>query len=139
MGYVFCLQPVNSLILFPPMTTPGLFLKRLKKAFAGRSLPLREVARRVEVSPAYISCLLRGERNAPDNAIIARLEEVLDVQPRGALFDGAGRHDPVASNVFKNDKARLLMRSLEPLTDKEFARVLEVAQSLAEKHKQRQK
>jgi len=54
--------------------------------------------------------------------------------PSGVLFDAAGRHDDVVSKFFKNDKARQLLRSLGPLTDDEFAKVLQEAERLAKKY-----
>jgi len=113
---------------------PALFLKRLKKAFDMRSLSLREVARRIDVSPAYVSCLLNGERNAPDDKIIFKLEKVLDVRPRGSLFDAAQRHDTLAVRVFKNERARSFFDSLGPLTDEEIDKVLKDAERLAKKY-----
>jgi transcriptional regulator with XRE-family HTH domain len=113
---------------------PELFLRRLKKAFAGQPQSLREVARRVGMSPAYLSCLLKGQRNAPDNTLITKLEEVLNVQPPGSLFDAAGRQDHFVSKVLKKDSERLLMRSLAPLNAKDFAKVVELAELLAKKH-----
>ena len=113
---------------------PTLFLRRLKKAFAGQSLSLREVARRIGVSPAYVSCLLNGERNSPDNKIISKLEQVLDVRPRGSLFDAAQRHDTLAVRVFKNETARSFVNACEKLTDEEIDKVLKEAERLAKKY-----
>jgi transcriptional regulator with XRE-family HTH domain len=110
------------------------FLRLLKQAFAGQSFSLREIARRTEMSPAYLSCLLKGQRNAPDIELIARLEEVLDVRPRGSLFDAAGRHDAVATKVFKNEAARRFFHSLESLTPDEIDKVLTQAERLAKKY-----
>ena len=66
--------------------------------------------------------------------ILVRLEDVLDIQPRGRLFDAAGRQDAVVNKVLKKDKGRVLMRSLGPLTDDELAIVLSVADGLAKNH-----
>jgi transcriptional regulator with XRE-family HTH domain len=133
-----CLQFINTLLDSTPMTMayapPKPFLRRLKQAFAGQSLSLREIARRTEMSPAYLSCLLKGQRNAPDNGMIAKLEDVLDIQPRGSLFDAAGRHDTVATKVFKDEGARRFLSSLELLPDEQRAKVLEQAILLAKKY-----
>jgi len=102
---------------------------------AAKGLSLRQLARQAQVSPAYLSRLFSEERGAPADKVIARFEQVLDIQPRGTLFDAAGRHDTVASKVLKKPNARVLMRTLAPLNDKELAQVLHVAEQLAAKHK----
>ena len=117
-----------------PTSAPERFLRLLKRALAGSGLSLRQAAAKADISPAYLSRLLKGERGLPGNDIIARLETVLDVQPRGLLFDAAGRHDSLVSKVVNKDSQRLLMRSLAPLTQDEFARVVKVAKQLARKH-----
>ena len=97
-------------------------------------MTLAEVSGKADISPAYLSRLLNGERGVPAIGIITRLEEVFDIQPRGLLFDAAGLHDSVVSKVLKKDNARVLMRSLGPLTDEEMATVLNVVEALAKKH-----
>ena len=79
--------------------------------------------------------LLHGERGVPANETITKLEEVLNIQPPGALCDAAGRLDQQSAKFFQKDNARLLMRTLAPLTDAEIAAVQKLAQRFANRHK----
>ena len=58
---------------------PERFIRLLKKAMDEHpeKLSLRKVARRADLSPAYLSYLLNGERGVPSNDAIAQLERVL--------------------------------------------------------------
>ena len=95
---------------------------------------MREAARQIGVSIAYLSRLLNRQRGLPADKIIKRMEKTLQLDP-GVLFDAAGRHDATVTSIFKkNEKARELFRSLEPLTDEDFAKVLETAARLAKKY-----
>jgi transcriptional regulator with XRE-family HTH domain len=116
-----------------PTAAPDRFVRLLDKSINAQRLSLREVARRIDVSIAYLSRLLNKQRGLPADKTITKMEKALQIEP-GVLFDAAGRHDAIASKVLKNDKARQLLRSLEPLTDQEFAQVLKVAQDLATKY-----
>ena len=113
---------------------PGRFIRTLKDAMDGKGLSLRQLADRAGVSPAYLSRLFNRERGLPTDETISKFEEVLDIQPRGALFDAAGRHDGVATRFVQKDGARLLMRTVGPLTEAEMAQVLKVAKRLASRH-----
>jgi transcriptional regulator with XRE-family HTH domain len=113
---------------------PSRFIRTLKDAMVGQGMSLRQLADKAGVSPAYLSRLFNAERGLPVDQTIAKFEEVLDIQPRGALFDAAGRHDGVAAQFVQKDGARLLMRTLAPLTEEEMAKVQAVAQRLANKH-----
>jgi hypothetical protein len=117
-----------------PKSAPPEFIRLLKESLDRSGLTHCEVAGKIDISPAYLSRLLNGERGVPAIGIITRLEEVFDIQPRGRLFDAAGLHDSVLSNVLKKDNARVLLRSLAPLTGEEMAAVLNMAQLLAKKH-----
>ncbi|MFA6543172.1 MAG: helix-turn-helix transcriptional regulator [Limisphaerales bacterium] len=117
-----------------PTSAPDRFLRLLRRAVHSRGVSLREVARQAGVSAAYLSRLLKGERGVPADATIARLEEVLDMQPRGILFDAAGRHDSVVAEVTNKDPERVLMRSLAPLSASEYERVVQYARRLAKKY-----
>ena len=107
----------------------------LEQSIRQSGLTKAEVAFKSEISAAYLSRLLHGERGVPADSVLLRLESVLDIQPRGSLFDAAGRHDAVISRVLKKDKARVLLRSLGPLTDEEMAIVLNVAEGFAKNHR----
>jgi transcriptional regulator with XRE-family HTH domain len=113
---------------------PGRFIRTLKDAMGGQGFSLRQLAEKTGVSPAYLSRLFNQERGVPADATIAKFEEVLEIHPRGALFDAAGRYDGVAAKFVQKNGARLLMRTLAPLTEAEMAQVQKVAQRLANRH-----
>jgi transcriptional regulator with XRE-family HTH domain len=117
-----------------PTSAPEPFVRLLRKSIAAQGLSLREIGRHIGVSTAYMSRLINKQRGLPADDTIIKLEEVLDIQPRGLLFDAAGRHDTVAAKVLKRDGARILMRTLARLTDEEMAKVQKVAQRYAESH-----
>lgn len=116
-----------------PTAAPDRFVRLLGRAIDQEGVTLREFARKVDVSIAYLSRLLNKQRGLPNDQTIVRMEKALNMPP-GVLFDAAGRHDAVAARLFKNDKTRQLLRSLEPLTDEEFERVVNMARELAHKH-----
>src|SRR5688572_492587 len=95
---------------------PERFVRLLKKGMDEHpeKLSLREVARRADISPAYLSLLLSGERGAPSNEAIARLEEVLRL-PNGELFKVAERPNDEALEFFRKDEAGSIMRTLAQL------------------------
>jgi transcriptional regulator with XRE-family HTH domain len=117
-----------------PTAAPDAFIRLLRKSIAQQRLSLRYIGRRIGASTAYMSRLVNKQRGLPSDETIIKLEEVLDIQPRGLLFDAAGRHDSVASKVLKRDGARILMRTLAKLTDEEMAQVQKRADELARKY-----
>jgi transcriptional regulator with XRE-family HTH domain len=116
-----------------PTAAPERFLRLVKKAMNREGLSVRQFAERTGVSPAYLSRLLNRERGAPSDDTIAKFEEVLDIDPRGSLFDAAGRHDEESAKFFRKPTARILMRTLGRLTEEELAQVRKVANDFAEK------
>jgi transcriptional regulator with XRE-family HTH domain len=117
-----------------PTSAPQEFIRLLDQAIRHSGLTKAQVAFKADISPAYLSRLLHGVRGVPADTILARLEDVLDMDPRGQLFDAAGRHDSVVSRVLKKNNGRTLMRKLAPLTDDEIGTVLNVAEALARKY-----
>jgi len=113
---------------------PDRFIRMRKDAMDRQGFSLRQLADKAGVSPGYLSRLFNRQRGLPADDTIAKFEEILDIQPRGALFDAAGRHDREAEKFFRRDNARLLMRTLAPLTEAELAHVQKVAQGFANRH-----
>jgi transcriptional regulator with XRE-family HTH domain len=110
---------------------PGRFIRTLKDAMDMKGFSLRRLADKTGVSPAYLSRLFNRERGVPADNTIAKFEDILDIQPRGALFDAARRDDQIAATFKKITGARLLMRTLAPLTEAEMVEVQKVADRLA--------
>jgi len=117
-----------------PTSAPAEFIRLLDQAIRGSGFTKAEVAFKADMSPAYLSRLLHGVRGVPADTILVRLEDVLDIQPRGQLFDAAKRHDTVVNRVLKKEKGRALMRSLVSLPDDEIAIILSVANGFAKKY-----
>jgi transcriptional regulator with XRE-family HTH domain len=117
-----------------PTSAPPEFIRLLEQSIRDSGLTKAQVAFKADISPAYLSRILHGVRGVPADGILVRMEDVLDMQPRGQLFDAAGRHDAVVSKVLKKDQGRALMRKLAPLTDDDFGTILNVAEALAKKY-----
>jgi transcriptional regulator with XRE-family HTH domain len=116
-----------------PTAAPDRFIRLLDRSIEKQGFSLREFAGVAGVSIAYLSRLLSKQRGLPAKKTIEKFEKVLKIEP-GQLFDAAGIHDALASNVFKNEGARQFLRSLEPLSDEERAKVLQEAAKLAIKY-----
>jgi hypothetical protein len=122
-----------------PTAAPAPFVKLLRKSIAGRGLSLRDIGRQVGVSTAYMSRLVNKQRGLPADDTLIKLEHVLDIHPRGALFYAAGRLDAATSRVMERQPAQILMRTLAKLTDDEMAQVQKVAQQYANNRKRNAK
>jgi len=118
-----------------PTPAPPEFNRRLEEGIRNSGLTKAEVAFKADISPAYLSRILHGVRGVPADSILVKLEDVLDINPRGQLFDAAGRHDAVVSRVLKKEKGRVLMRKLAPLTDEDLSAVLTMAEALSRKYR----
>lgn len=116
-----------------PTAAPEPFVRLLRETIRERGLSLREIGRRIGASTAYMSRLVQKQRGLPTDKTITKMEKVLNIEP-GRLFDAAGRHDAIAAKVFKNDKTRQLIRSLEPLTDEQFDNVVKKVLEMAKKY-----
>lgn len=96
-----------------PNQAPKEFIRLLQAAMAEHpdKLSLNQVARRADISPAYLSFLLNGKRSAPSNDAISRLEEVLNI-PKGQLNTAAGKPEDSALEFFRKEEAGPIMRKL---------------------------
>ena len=92
---------------------PERFIRLLKKAKDEHpeKFSLCEVARLADLSPAYLSYLLNGERGVPSNDAITQLERVLNI-PNRELFKAAARPDDKALEFFRKEEAGPIMRML---------------------------
>ncbi len=103
---------------------PERFIRLLKKAMADHpeGLSLNQVARRADLSPAYLSFLLNGERGVPSNEAMAQLEQVLNI-PQGELNKAAGKPDDAALAFFRREEAAPIMRSLAEVPNSKLREV----------------
>jgi transcriptional regulator with XRE-family HTH domain len=100
------------------------FIRLLKKAMDEHldKPSLREVARRADLSAAYLSLLLRGERRVPSNDAIRQLERVLSI-PEGELNRAAKKPDDTALEFFRKENAAPIMRRLAEVPDNKLGEV----------------
>jgi transcriptional regulator with XRE-family HTH domain len=119
-----------------PTKVPERFLKLLETAMADHpdKLSLREVARRADISPAYLSRLLSGERGVPSNDAIAQLEEVLAI-PEGELFKAAARPDDQALEFFRKEEAGSILRTLADVPNSQLPTVLKMIEKFVKKQR----
>jgi transcriptional regulator with XRE-family HTH domain len=96
-----------------PNKAPDRFIRLLDKAMKEHpeKPSLNEIARRADLSPAYLSFLLNGKRNVPSNDAIARLAKVLNIHAE-ELFQAAARPDDQALEFFRKEEAGPILRSL---------------------------
>jgi transcriptional regulator with XRE-family HTH domain len=115
---------------------PDRFLRLLEKAMKAHpdALSLRAVARQADISPAYLSRLLSGERGVPSNDAIARLERVLSI-PEGELFKAAARPDDQALEFFRKDEAGSIMRSLAEVPAGQLSAVRDLIEQFVQKQR----
>ena len=115
---------------------PDRFIRLLKKAMAEHpdKVSLRHVARLADISPAYLSLLLNGERGVPSNDAIARLEGVLNI-PDGELFKSAGRPNHQALEFFRKEEAGSIVRALAPLPNSQLPTVLKMIENFVKRQR----
>jgi transcriptional regulator with XRE-family HTH domain len=113
---------------------PDRFIRLLKKAMAEHpdKVSLRHVARLADISPAYLSLLLNGERGVPSNDAIAQLERVLNI-PEGDLFKAAQRPNAQALEFFRKEEAGPIVRTLAPLPSSQLAAIHKMIQRFIQK------
>src|ERR1035437_1250148 len=115
---------------------PERFIRLLKKAKDEHpeKLSLREVARLADLSPAYLSYLLNGERGVPSNDAITQLERALNI-PNRELFKAAARPDDQALEFFRKDEAGSILRTLAPLPNSQLAVVHKMIERFVQKQR----
>ena len=119
-----------------PNKAPDRFIRLLQKAMAEHpeKLSLNEVARRADLSPAYLSFLQNGKRNVPSNDAIARLEQVLNI-PDKALFKAADRAEDQILEFFRKDEGGSIVRKLAPLPKGQLAAVHKMIEHFLQKQR----
>jgi transcriptional regulator with XRE-family HTH domain len=115
------------------LKAPEKFIRVLKNAMETHpeKLSLRQVARRADISPAYLSLLLSGERSAPSNDAISNLEKVLNI-PEGELFGAAARPDNQALDFFRKEEAGAIIRTLAKLPKSKLSSVQKLIEKFAD-------
>src|SRR5215813_10547604 len=88
------------------MNDAGQFIRTLKEAMEDRGLSARALARRVGISPSYITRVLAGERTPPVDGVVEKIARALDLNPNRLLLL-AGR-------------LPVFLRTTGPLTDEDL-------------------
>jgi transcriptional regulator with XRE-family HTH domain len=117
-----------------PAKAPERFIRLLKKAMDEQQgqMSLRQVARNADISPAYLSLLLKGERGVPSNDAIGQLERVLDI-PDGELFKAAQRPNNQALEFFRKEEAGPIVRELASMPKSQLPDVLKLIKRFVRK------
>ena len=97
-------------------------------------LSLNQIARRADISPAYLSFLINGKRSVPSNDAIAQLERVLNI-PEGELFKAAARPDDQALEFFRKEDAGSILRTLAPLPNNQLAAIRKMIENYVQKQR----
>ena len=123
-----------------PAKAPERFIRLLKRAMEEhpKKLSLRQVAKRAEISPAYLSLLLNEERGVPSNEAIAQLERVLNIPDR-ELFKAAGRPDDQALEFFRKEDAGSIVRTLAPLPNNQLSAVRKIIEHFVQRRRAKSK
>jgi transcriptional regulator with XRE-family HTH domain len=123
-----------------PHQAPAPFIQLLKKAMAEHpeKLSLRQVAQRADLSPAYLSLLLNGERRAPSNDAITRLENVLKI-PQGGLNKAAQKPDNAALEFFRKEEAGPIMRTLAEVPNSKLGEVRKIIERFLSRQRSKSK
>jgi transcriptional regulator with XRE-family HTH domain len=123
-----------------PNQAPKEFIRLLQNAMDEHpeKLSLNQVARRADISPAYLSFLLNGKRSAPSNDAISRLEEVLNI-PKGQLNTAAGKPDDSALEFFRREEAGPIMRKLAEVPTSQLSKVEELLERFLSRQRSKKK
>jgi ribosome-binding protein aMBF1 (putative translation factor) len=110
-----------------PTPAPKGFRDLIKSAMEKEGLNITELAQRANLSQAFISRILNGERGAPTDQIILKLEKILRLKTKQLLYE-AGRLG------LEKEGLPLLMRTLGPLSPEDVQKVQKLADKLAAKY-----
>jgi transcriptional regulator with XRE-family HTH domain len=119
-----------------PAKAPERFIRLLKKAMDEQQgqMSLRQVARNADISPAYLSLLLKGERGVPSNDAIGQLERVLNI-PDGELFKAAQRPNNQALEFFRKEEAGPIVRELAAMPKSQLPDILKMIKRYVKKQR----
>lgn len=99
------------------MSKFGDFLKGLRK---DRGFSLRELARKLEIAPSYLSDIERGKRNAPSKELLVKMITTLALseEEQYKFYDFAkeGKKTPIAEDVketiIEDERITILCRKI---------------------------
>lgn len=112
------------------INTFGEFIKEKRVA---KNISLREMAAKLNITPAYLSDIEKDRRYAPDRDKILEIAEILSIHSgeRDLLFDLAGKSkDSIAPDlpdfIMENEKVRTLLRKAKDkqVTDEKLDKII---------------
>jgi transcriptional regulator with XRE-family HTH domain len=104
-----------------------------------KDMSLREVCRQADISPAFLSRILSGERGLPSDEVIIRVAEALDIEPPERLLIEAGRTGDNLKDILSKPHVPDLLRALGPLTEAQRKELLDNARAVLLKHHRKKK
>jgi len=112
---------------------PHAFVARIRNAIDDTQTSARQVALQSDLSAAYFSRLLMGERGLPSDATILKIAEVLNIDPPDLLLLDAGRvPEDMKAELTKPQRTDLL-RATGKLTNEDLNEVMKVVHALRSK------
>jgi transcriptional regulator with XRE-family HTH domain len=108
----------------------GAFIRREREA---KEIGLREMAKKIGVSPTYLSKVERDEFSPPAEDKVKAIAKVIECDPDD-LLGRAGRVSTDVSDIIKRNPVQLaaLLRSTKGLTADDIARLARHAQKAKE-------
>jgi transcriptional regulator with XRE-family HTH domain len=94
------------------------FGKHIRKLRNEKGLSLRQFAKQIDISPAYLSYIERGVQGVPSTKIVKKLAEGLDTN-QDALLAMTGKIDSSVTQAFMEHLDKLAPESNEFKTEKE--------------------
>lgn len=119
----------------PPQVPAG-FQKLVKEQMEKLNLTLRDVEKLADISPAYLSRLLNGQRGLPPDATLQRLAKALRIRPQDMLVQ-AERSPADIKRILKRKDFPAYLRTLAELTVEDLQKVMNVADELRDEHERK--
>lgn len=107
------------------MPTRTQFVDTLKQALWQERMNPRQLALSIDVSPSLVTRILAGERNPPSDALIAKIAEVLNLDPDKLLME-AGRPPRFLTGF---------LCATRPITDEDVKVLKQATARLRQRHK----
>ena len=96
----------------------------ISSSLDNRNISMRELSKKVGISPSYLSRILSGERKPPSNEIILKIIKLLGIESPDEIFIELGRIPP------KNYKLKQLLRIAIRLDYMDFEELLKYAETI---------
>ena len=119
------------------------FGQRLRQLRAARNMTLKDLARALHVTPAYLSALENGKRGKPSKGLVHQVSAALgiiwddaeELARLAALSDPRPRVDTSGLSAKATEVANRLAADIARLSDVELDRLMEVLKTPAPKPK----